>query len=219
MSLVIKNITKRKNLSMAPIIHILFLSIAANLDNLGVGVAYGVKRIKVPPLSNFIIAAITFIFGCLSALIGGWVARFLNDAVANSIGAVLIIGVGLWIIRPKKMQFILERDPSKHETSLIIKILHEPEAADSDHSTSISWQESILLGIALSLNVFTNGISAGLWKLNAIDTALGMSVFSYITIEAGIRLGRRYGSCWLGNKANLVAGILLILIGLRQFLS
>ena len=203
---------------MKTILHLLFLSIAANLDNLGVGVAYGVKRIKVPPLSNLIIAVIAFIFGCVSVFTGSWIGRFLNDTTANTIGAILIIGVGLWMMRPKKLQFILERNPLRSETSLIIKILHEPEVADSDHSALISWQESILLGVALSLNVCTNGISAGLWRLNAIYTALCMAIFSYITIAFGIILGLRYGSRWLGNKATFAAGILLILIGIRQLI-
>ena len=182
---------------MKILLHLLFLSIAANLDNLGVGVAYGVKRIKVPPLSNLIIAGIAFLFGCISVLMGGWIGRFLNDATANIIGAVLIIGVGLWMMRPEKLQFILERNPHKSETLLIIRILHEPEEADSDHSDLISWKESILLGVALSLNIFTNGISAGLWKLNAIYTALSMAVLaiSLLTLESDlVRVTVRAGS-------------------------
>jgi putative sporulation protein YtaF len=203
---------------MKVIVHLLLLSIAANLDNLGVGVAYGVKKIKVPPLSNLIIAGIAFLFGCISVLIGTGIRHFLNNNIANVIGAFLIIGVGIWMILPKKLQLSLERDLNRHETSLIIKILHEPEQADCDHSAIISWRESILLGVALSINVFTNGISAGLWKLNVIYTALSMAAFSYITIELGTRLGSRYGSRWLGNKASLAAAILLILIGIHQIL-
>ncbi|HBF36062.1 MAG TPA: sporulation membrane protein YtaF, partial [Firmicutes bacterium] len=58
----------------------------------------------------------------------------------------------------------------------------------------------------------------GLWKLNIIGTAFGMAIFSFITIKLGIWLGSRYGLRWLGNKANLAAGIILILIGIHQII-
>jgi putative sporulation protein YtaF len=202
---------------MNGLFHLFLLSIAANLDNLGVGVAYGVKRIKVPPLSNLIIATIAFLFGCISVIAGTYIGHFLSDATANAIGAILIIGVGIWVMLPPK-KVSAKEDAITHDPPLFIEILHEPEQADRDHSAVISWQESILLGVALSINVFTNGISAGLWKLDVIATAFSMAVFSYATIWIGTWLGSRYGARWLGNKANIAAGILLILIGLHQVL-
>jgi putative sporulation protein YtaF len=203
---------------MKTFIHLLFLSIAANLDNLGVGVAYGVKRIKIPFISNLMIAGIAFFFGTISVLTGTWIGHYLADSIANTIGALLIMGVGLWMVLPRKLQLRLEKNSNQKEISIIIKILHEPEEADTDRSALISWQESVLLGVALSINVFTNGISAGLWKLNIIGTAFGMAIFSFITIKLGIWLGSRYGLRWLGNKANLAAGIILILIGIHQII-
>ena len=51
--------------SMNLIFLLVLIGISANLDNLGVGIAYGVRRINIPPLSNLIIAVIAFFIGCL----------------------------------------------------------------------------------------------------------------------------------------------------------
>jgi putative sporulation protein YtaF len=197
--------------------HLLLLSLAANLDNLGVGVAYGVRRIKVPALSNLVIAGIAFLLGIISILVGKGIAHFLNDSVANDIGASLLIGVAIWVMYPQKQTSHSQTDSKREHTSLL-ELLNNPEEADRDHSAVISWQESIVLGFALSVNVFTNGITAGLWNLDATFSALMMALFSFLTIWAGTWLGERYGSCWLGNKANIAAGIILLLLGIYELL-
>ena len=198
--------------------HLVILSLAANLDNLGVGVAYGVRRIKVPALSNLIIAGIAFLLGIISVLIGKSIARFFNDAVANNIGAALLIGVAIWVMLPQKQTSHSQTESRKKHTSLL-ELLNNPEEADWDHSATISWQESIVLGFALSVNVFTNGITAGLWNLDAVFSALMMALFSFLTIWTGTWLGEQYGSRWLGNKANITAGIILLLLGIYELLQ
>ncbi len=76
---------------------ILLLAIAANLDNLGVGVAYGLRRRYIPSLSNFVIAVISAGLTLFAMLIGKWLERVLPVRVANGVGALIIIGVGIWV--------------------------------------------------------------------------------------------------------------------------
>ncbi len=202
---------------MNSLFHLLILSLAANLDNLAVGVAYGVRRIKVPALSNLVIAVTAFLLGIISVFFGKSIARFFNDSVANDIGAVLLIGVAIWIMFPQKLTFHSQADSAKAHLPFL-ELLSNPEEADRDHSAVISWQESIVLGFALSVNAFTNGFTAGLWKLDSLISALMMAFFSFLTIWIGTWLGERYGSHWLGNKANIAAGILLLLLGIYELL-
>jgi putative sporulation protein YtaF len=202
---------------MSSLFHLLVLSLAANLDNLGVGVAYGIRRIKVSALANLIIAVIAFLLGIISVSFGKSIAHFFSDSVANDIGATLLIGIAIWLMFPRKSTSHAQVDSTNEHISFW-GLLNSPEEADWDHSAVISWQESIVLGFALSINVFTNGITAGLWKLNSIISALMMALFSFLTIWIGTLLGERYGSNWLGNKANIVAGILLLLLGIHELL-
>lgn len=56
-------------------ISIILIGIAANLDNLGIGLAYGVKRVKIPVLSNAVIAIMSMIVTFVAVTAGG---RLLN---------------------------------------------------------------------------------------------------------------------------------------------
>jgi putative Mn2+ efflux pump MntP len=76
---------------------ILLLAIAANLDNLGVGIAYGLRRRYIPALSNFAIALISAGLTLSAMLFGKWLERVLPVRVANDVGALIIIGVGIWV--------------------------------------------------------------------------------------------------------------------------
>jgi putative Mn2+ efflux pump MntP len=51
-----------------------------------------------------------------------------------------------------------------------------------------------------------------IWAMSAL-----VAVFSFVTISIGFYIGRKYVASFLGNKATLVAGIFLILIGIYEF--
>ena len=78
--------------------HLLLIGIATNLDNLGVGLVYGLRRIKVPPSSNLAIALTALLFGYTSALAGTTLRHLLAGSLANLLGALLLIGMGAWIM-------------------------------------------------------------------------------------------------------------------------
>ena len=79
-------------------------------------------------------------------------------------------------------------------------------------------REGTLLGLALSLNNVGGGLSAGLVHLNWLWTALGSAAVSFLVLWQGSRLSRRLGGQRLGLYAQVAAGVLLVLIGLHQFL-
>ena len=235
---------------MTGISHLLTIGIASNLDNLAVGVAYGIRRISLPARSNLAIAGIAFIFSVVAASAGSLLGHHLTDRVAAVTGAVLLIGIGIWAMPKPEKNGKRGRDPEKGQPEPIAErgpaemerapagqadpavcaaagparrpsvwgVLRNPELADRDHSGEISASESLVLGIAVSLNCLTNGVSAGLWKLGPVATGVTNGALSYLTLWAGVRLGLRYGGHWLGRKAALIAAVLLILLGLEQLL-
>ena len=196
-------------------LHLLMIGVATNLDNLAVGVAYGIRRIWIPTASNLAIAGIAFVFSAVSAVAGTYVGRFMTASTANLIGALLIIGIGVWMlpwVLPRREQ---NPKPTQPHPSPI-RVLQEPELADSDHSGVISLSESVILGVAVSINCLTNGLPAGLWKLSPLPVAVCNAVLSFVTLWCGVWLGKRYGEHWLGRKADVVAAVLLILLGVHQ---
>ena len=203
---------------MSSVFHLLLIGLAANLDNLGVGVAYGIRRIRVPPLPNLVVAAIAFGFTYVSVVAGAYTGQFISQTVANAIGAVLLIGVGIWVMMAQRRTTSERPRAPEGRSNWVLSILQEPERADADQSGSISLSESLILGVALSINCFSNGFSAGLWRLGVLPTSIATAAISYVTLWSGALIGARYAAEWLGSKATIAAGCLLILLGLHQLL-
>ncbi|WP_317890192.1 manganese efflux pump [Paenibacillus sabuli] len=77
---------------------LLLLALAVSLDGLGVGVTYGLRKIRIPLLSVVIIACCSGVVIGLSMAAGAVLSGVLQPVAANAIGAVLLIGIGGYAI-------------------------------------------------------------------------------------------------------------------------
>ncbi len=80
------------------------------------------------------------------------------------------------------------------------------------------FQKQLFLGVALSINNIAGGFDAGVTNLNLWLTAIISGVFSFICISGFAYVGKRYLAEYLGKWATVIAGVLLILIGIDQLL-
>jgi putative sporulation protein YtaF len=158
------------------LISILLFAFSANIDNFTVGIAYGIKKIKIGLLSNLLIALITAIGTFVSMAVGLAVSKILTASIANVVGSVILILIGIWIIK----DFFLKKETpeikeqKKPNLTNCGQILREPEKADSDHSGIIDLKESLILAfaspnikqttgmltseIAITINISWNGL-------------------------------------------------------------
>jgi putative sporulation protein YtaF len=205
---------------------IVLIAIAANLDNLGVGIAYGIQKIKISHMSNLIIAIISFIATWLSAEAGKLISFYLSPTIANIIGAFILFGVGVWVlIQPfvtayKANQPIIDLQLSG--TRIYVgptEILRYPEKVDIDLSRDVSSWEAVLLGIALSINALAGGFDAGAVGISALLESTFVGMFSFLTIIIGWYVGKKYAAEQFGKYATIIAGTLLILLGFHQLLG
>lgn len=191
------------------------LAVAANLDNAGVGIAYGVRKIHISPLANLLVAIISGI----ATLVSGWAGRFLSHYIhpdiAIFIGAIVMFAVGLWVMS-EPIRERRKRERARQAGNVIGRILDDPATADFDHSKTISLLEASVLGVALAMNAFAGGFDAGVTHLDVWETTLFVTVFSYLLLGLTAFLGRRYAARALGDKATVIAGLLLIAIGVHQ---
>lgn len=204
-------------MTLSALVQVLLIGLVSNLDNLGVGIAYGARRIEVPPLPNMVMAAVAFVFTAGANWLGAFAAHWLSAGAERAVGAVVLVAIGGWVLVSHWWPRVAA--PAKPAaTPSVLSVWRNPEHADLDASGSISIAESLVLGVALALNCLTNGFVTGLWGLGALAAGLSNAVFSYITLAAGARLGRQVAASRLGDKATVAAGCLLILIGLGQLL-
>lgn len=188
------------------------IGIAGNLDNLGVGIAYGARRIGIPALPNLFIALVAALGTLLLGYAGSSIGHALSPQVANILGAVCIMAVGVWVLWPRRPKEAIS--PQKGPIGLI----QHPEQADEDLSGDISLGESLALAVALGINAWAGGFGGAMAGVPPWALALATGGFSYLTLLVGDHLGRRALGHWLGARASLVAGLLLIAIGVKDLI-
>jgi len=77
---------------------LLFLAFAVSLDGFGVGITYGLRKIRIPLPSVAIIAACSGAVILISMLVGSFIARWLSPYGAKAVGAIILIGIGTWAL-------------------------------------------------------------------------------------------------------------------------
>lgn len=179
---------------------ITMIGIAANLDNLGIGMTYGVRKVRVPLLSNAVIAMMSMIATCLSMLLGHYLAGLLPSYWGNLIGGLTIIVLGIWGL----ISSLRKRSDTLAQIA---------DDKDKNKDQVISWTESISLGFALSVNCIASSLGAGASGVSPWFTALSVGFFSLVSIDIGGRLGARIAHSWVGKYAELLGCLLLIAIG------
>ncbi|MEX2461887.1 MAG: sporulation membrane protein YtaF [Paenibacillaceae bacterium] len=196
------------------LLQVVLIGIASNLDNAGVGIAYGVRGIRISKNANFVIAMISFLMTLLSGIVGAWLAMYISPFVCHLIGAIVIVSVGIYVLyQPFRKRKTIEL-PSNH--NLIQRILQKPEEADLDHSKTISFKESLILGSALGINALAGGFDAGVTHLHVLSTSVAVGFFSFVVLGITDYIGRKYITVKFDNLATILSGILLILIGFYQ---
>ncbi len=210
------------------IISIFLLALSSNLDNVGVGTSYGVRKINIPFNANLLIAIVTSFGTYLSMAAGNEIGRLINQNVATALGALMIGGTGVWVFA----QEISRRDELQsdgpqqfQETTLsnqsglrkMLAILDHPFLADADFSGHIDLREGFLLALALSLNNLSNGIGAGLLRLDVALMVAFTAALSILTIWFGIEFGQYSGVHWFGKFAGRISGLILITLGIYEY--
>lgn len=218
----------------------LALAFAVSLDGFGVGVTYGLRKIRIPFLSVCIIACCSGIIIWLSMQAGGWLGGFVSETAAKLIGAGILIAIGCWALIQLKIgkRSRDSEEPAEHaevreqaatgpmtilklelkRLGLVIQILRKPQTADVDRSGIISASEAVMLGVALSLDAFGAGIGAALLDLPAVLTSLVIAVSSAVFLISGTRIGMRFSSNRRMHALTVLPGILLIMLGIMKLL-
>ncbi|MBS4205898.1 sporulation membrane protein YtaF [Lederbergia citrea] len=202
---------------------ILAFAVSSSIDNLGVGISYGIRNIHIRIGPNFMIAVICFLFSMGGISFGLWLSNILPGMLPVIFGSFLLFVIGIRIIllaAPRK-----KRTPTVNskQSRSIAGILKNPELADVDQSGEIGWGEAVLLGIALSANALTNGLGAGLLGLSPLAISLTAAIGSFISVWAGVNLGVklanvRIGSFTVGQFGTVLSGVIILVIAITAFI-
>ena len=197
-----------------------FIALTNNFDNIGVRIAYSIRGIRIGTLINLWISVITFVISFCAAYSGTIISGVISKQLASLIAMLLLTAIGSWMI----LEPYLKRDNDCTGESVQEKkkstchVLLNPQNADMDNSKHIDFKEATLLGIALSINNVGGGVSAGIIGLNSFWVGFLSAVLSFLALWAGNYVSDFFIKWNLSNKASVIAGLLLIAIGVEQII-
>ncbi|MCY9515361.1 MntP/YtaF family protein [Paenibacillus apiarius] len=76
----------------------LVLAFALSLDSFGVGMTYGLRKLRIPWTSVIIISLCSGLVILVSMQVGSFLVQYVSAAAAQWIGSVILIGIGCWAI-------------------------------------------------------------------------------------------------------------------------
>ena len=221
------------------------LALSVSLDGFGAGVAYGLRRIRIPASSVFIIAGCSALAVALGMSAGRILGGYLVPRAASAAGAAILIGIGCWSLyqclrgsgRDDERSAETAETPGEtggaasannlacvrllrleiRPLGLIVHIMRSPPAADTDRSGVISPGEAVWLGAALSLDAFGAGIGAALIGLPAGITPLVVGAAGAACLVLGLRAGGRADGRLPAAKAmSVLPGLILMILGILR---
>lgn len=150
----------------------IFLAIVVSIDSLGVGITYGVRRLKIPFSALVIIGMCSAVLLSTSIFAGSMFKELIHENVLTTISGFILVAMGgAQLIRGLSKSFQNELLPEQDSPLLslrlkplgiIISVSCDPTIADLDSSGHIDLREASILGIALGLDSLGIGLSISL---------------------------------------------------------
>ena len=176
---------------------IIIISFGLAMDAFAVSVCKGLSIKKFKWKNAIIIAGY---FGCFQGIMP-LIGYFLGASFSN-----LVEYIDHWIAF-----FLL----------LIIGGKMVKESADDDlekNNDNIDFKTMTLLGIATSIDALAIGVTFAFLKTNILRAVFLIGIITFVLSFLGVKIGNRFGDK-LQKKAELMGGVVLILIGIKILLE
>lgn len=112
---------------ISPLFSLLLLAFALSLDGFGVGITYGLRKMKIPLLSILIISLCSGIVIGVSMQVGVLLAKVVSPDAASIIGAVILVLMGCWSL----IQMLTQKERSPQDEEREAALERSAEVASS----------------------------------------------------------------------------------------
>lgn len=183
------------------------VAVALGADAFSLSLAIGLSGIRRSMMLRLsvVVAAFHVVMPLVGMMLGEALGSILGR-YASLIGALILIGLG------GRMLYKVFRPSTEHYPL--------GEARDALMHKNLSTENSLRgLGIymfaaSVSLDALSVGFSLGTIKTDVFITVLIIGTIAGLMTGTGLSLGRVLGT-WLGDKAELLGGLALVLIGVK----
>lgn len=196
---------------MPHLLTLLFLAFALSLDGFGIGITYGLRKMRIPWLSIAIISICSGLVIGISMQVGVLLSRFVSPALASWIGAGILIAMGSWSLiqsfRNKSVDN--EAEHLKEKAKLSSDSVMSSEPKDAESKTTVFLLEIQKFGIVIQI----------LKKPSAADMDDSGSISGYEAMWLGIALsldafGAGLGAALLGLPTLLTSVMIACFSGM-----
>lgn len=202
---------------------ILILVIALCIDTFVASVAYGADRLHITPIKVFAVNGICS--GCLGAAL--LLGRFINGLVPEGLIKGLAFFCLLLLGVVKLMDYMIKRYINNRVRvrkdltftisglSIIIKIYGNSLEADWDHSKSLSWKETAMFSLAMSIDSLLAGTLSGFLMMPPIFTTIIAFGVGIVVMYIGLFLGQKLAL--LKNwDLSWISGVLFLILAFSK---
>jgi len=174
----------------------------SNLDNLGVGFAFGLRDTRIAIAPNLVIAALTMAGTAGAMTFGRELSHLVSLSIATDTGSLVMIGIGTATVVASLR--VPVRTSATDRPTL---------AAMRGASKTVPCRAAVPIGVALSLNNIGSGVGAGIAGIPPLATTVLAGAFSLICVGAGARVGWTAARAVATRHAGLAAGVVLVGVG------
>jgi putative Mn2+ efflux pump MntP len=185
------------------------IAAVSNLDNLAVGVAFGMRDTRIAAAPNLVTAAVTMAATAGAMTSGRALSGALPPSFAAALGASIIGAIGVWTVlaslRAVRMPAgLAERGLGRRRD---VRYALSDEVGRDE---AISLRGALVLGVALAVNNAAAGVGAGVAGVPPVATTLLAGALSLIAVGGGSRFGLSVGRLVGGSRASLISGLILL---------
>ena len=177
------------------LIYLFIIAILNSIDNIGIGVAYSIAGIKVKLSKNMLIAFLAFLVSFLASLSGQLISYFLSDKECSIISMILLVLMG---------------------SKMIYTSFSKKKNNDLNKVNELKYKDAFSVGIALALDDISSSVSSSLIGYNPFMVSFPYFIISLAIFFSGNYVLKFITKLNVGNKPTIIAGVLMILIGISQ---
>ena len=188
---------------MINLITAILFSFSANIDNIAIGISYGIKKIHICIYKNIIIALFTSFFTFLSMHLGNYIAILLSENVANILGPIVLLLIGFY--------------------SIISEIINKKNKSDELFNfqnrkiNKLSFKELTTLIFMLSINNIAVGIAASVSGINILVATISTFLFSLFLLYIGNIIGlKALNNKFIEKYSSFISSLILVIIAIIQ---
>lgn len=206
---------------LSPFFSLILLAFALSLDGFGVGITYGLRKMKIPLLSVLIISLCSGVVICVSMQVGVLLAKVVSPQAASEVGAVILVLMGCWsliqMLMQKEKEQTGERKVDSEEkvlsTEAGIEVALDTEDVTEQVKSAVFSLELRRLGIVVQ--ILRTPSSADMDDSGSISSMEAMLLGIALSLDAfGAGLGAAllgFNPIWTSLTIALFSGTFLLL--------